>query len=163
MPLPIVTRQNDKGGFIPNTFMSVLAVVIQWKQAPPHRSRARPPSLSDSNPWFNFQVRDLYTYDLTALRADAEHKRHTLTALRLEVSEGPTVSRHLQAYNTCIKEFVCLSACQRLDIASLQDIITTLEYDIQTLQNKVQVEKTQGQYTQISPGVVQSNWVQQYR
>lgn len=38
------------------------------------------------------QIRDLYTYDLSALRADAEHKRHTLTSLRLEVSEGPTVS-----------------------------------------------------------------------
>ena len=30
--------------------------------------------------------------DLTALRADTEKKRDTLTALRIKVSEGPTVS-----------------------------------------------------------------------
>lgn len=33
---------------------------------------------------------------------------------------------------------------QILDTASLQDIISTLQYDIHTLQNKIQVEKTQG-------------------
>lgn len=69
------------------------------------------------------KIRDSYAHTLTALRADTQNKRDTLTALRIKVSEGPTVSI--------------------LDTASLQDIISTLEYDIQTLQNKIQVEKTQ--------------------
>lgn len=46
-------------------------------------------------------------YDLTALRSDAEHKRHTLTALRLEVSEGPTVSSLVSGI-TAWYLFVCL-------------------------------------------------------
>jgi len=48
-----------------------------------------------------FQIRDLCAYDLDALRMDAENKRHALTALRIEVSEGPTVRRS--------KQLLCMS------------------------------------------------------
>ena len=46
------------------------------------------------------QIKDWCTYDLSALRSDAENKRHTLTALRIEVSEGPTVSSPSRVIST---------------------------------------------------------------
>lgn len=72
------------------------------------------PLLCQLNSIVLLQIRDVCARDLTVLRTDTERKRHSLTALRIEVSEGPTVS----VINTETKES---AGCRNLKALGCSD------------------------------------------
>ena len=78
--------------------------------------------------------------------------KQELTKLRIEVSEGPIVSSHTHTHThthtPCATQlYLHVRKCfalQQSDIGTIQDVISTLQYDVQSVHNKIQVEKTQG-------------------
>jgi len=69
------------------------------------------------------KMREDLVHQLSMLKSEADDKKHRLTKLRLEVSEGPT----------------------QQDVNSIQDVITTLQYDIQAEKRKIEIQKSQNE------------------
>lgn len=67
------------------------------------------------------RMRDNYVQELSRLRASNDEKKVELSRLRMEVSEGPSHS----------------------DVGNIQDVIATLEYDIQVVKKKIHMEEIQ--------------------